>query len=128
LHTICTSLPVHHHALLDDETTKSGDLRVELQGRLECNVRLENSYLVNIKADLMFSTDIVQVDASRDMIKWSRDQGMSLIDVNVFSQPATGPTVGLSERKSLPTSTGLTLIYIARVFYNDEECADIPLG
>jgi len=53
-----------------------GDLRAELEGRLECKIRVENSYLV---------------DSSRNLIEWCRARGMGLIDVNVFSQPLTTP-------------------------------------
>jgi len=67
-----------------------GDLRAELKGRLECSVSLENSYLV---------------DASRILIDWCRNQGMALIDMNLFHQ-ASDPTV-----ESNITKQALTYIW-----------------
>jgi len=49
-----------------------GNLRVELEGRPECNVREENSYLI---------------DFSNDLINWVRKEKYALVDVNMYPKP-----------------------------------------
>ncbi|PCH43673.1 histone deacetylase clr3 [Wolfiporia cocos MD-104 SS10] len=49
-----------------------GNLRVELDSVMHCNVQMEHSYLV---------------DCSKELIQWATDSGYALLDVNVFAKP-----------------------------------------
>ncbi|KAI0930403.1 hypothetical protein AcV5_007127 [Taiwanofungus camphoratus] len=49
-----------------------GNLRVELDSVMLCDIRLEHSYLV---------------DFSKELINWVKDAGYALLDVNVFPKP-----------------------------------------
>ncbi|KAF9012390.1 histone deacetylase complex protein [Cyathus striatus] len=49
-----------------------GNLRMELESALECNVELERSYLI---------------DFSRELVSWVRKEKYALLDVNLFAKP-----------------------------------------
>ncbi|CAL1706955.1 unnamed protein product [Somion occarium] len=49
-----------------------GNLRVELDSVMECNVQMEHSYMI---------------DMSKDLIGWVKDSGYALLDINVLPKP-----------------------------------------
>jgi histone deacetylase 6 len=57
-----------------------GNLRVELQSVMTCNVQVESSYLI---------------DFSKELISWVKREGYSLLDVNLFPKPPLNPNVKL---------------------------------
>ncbi|KDQ21359.1 hypothetical protein BOTBODRAFT_25795 [Botryobasidium botryosum FD-172 SS1] len=54
-----------------------GQLRIELQSALHCNVNLEHSYIV---------------DASKSVIDWVRAEKFAIIDMNIFAKPLADRT------------------------------------
>ncbi|KAJ8076512.1 Histone deacetylase hda1 [Marasmius tenuissimus] len=63
-----------------------GNLRTELESAASCDVKLEKSYLV---------------DFSKELISWIKEEGYSLLDVNLFPKPT--PPIVMSKR-SKPAS------------------------
>ncbi|RDB24986.1 Histone deacetylase clr3 [Hypsizygus marmoreus] len=56
-----------------------GNLRLELQSSATCNVDLERSYLI---------------DFSKELIRWVKKQGYSLLDANLFPKPSSTSSRG----------------------------------
>lgn len=69
----------------------SGNLSVELDSVMYCNVRQEHSYLVSPKLSLLdFLTTnalVPQVDCSKELLTWAKAEGYAVLDVNVFPKP-----------------------------------------
>ncbi|KAI0769366.1 histone deacetylase complex protein [Trametes elegans] len=63
--------------IMDNETLvlfvhEFGNLAVELDSVMTCNVRQEHSYLI---------------DCSKELLTWAKNEGYAVLDVNVFAKP-----------------------------------------
>ncbi|KAH7927131.1 Arginase/deacetylase [Leucogyrophana mollusca] len=75
-----------------------GNLRIELDGKSTCDVRLEHSYLI---------------DFSKELIGWIQGERYALLDINLFPRPfASTPLRGSSEHLSRDLLTYLWDNYI----------------
>ncbi|CAA7259140.1 unnamed protein product [Cyclocybe aegerita] len=73
-----------------------GNLRMELQSSATCDVRLENSYLI---------------DFSKELITWVKKEGYSLLDANLYPKP-TNKTSAASRLKATEDIGRDVVIYL----------------
>jgi len=83
---MCTQDILENHTLVVF-VHEFGNLRLELESSLTCNVQLEHSYLV---------------DFSKQLIAWVKGEGYSLLDINLFPMPFAS----LSTRSKMSDAVG----------------------
>jgi histone deacetylase 6 len=60
---------------------------MELESAMTCDLSLERSYLVSILHSLYFAHNVLQIDFTKELMRWITGEGYALIDVNLYPKP-----------------------------------------